>query len=87
MEADAPLLRRLLQRDAYLARLVDQRWIFLAALDPDSNALVELQSTTSRPYQADSALRVSRGPSRRYYEGRRDHLPFATLEADRALAP
>ncbi len=82
IEVNTDLLRRLLQRDPKLAGLVDRRWIFMAALDPNSNALVELDSSTARHYQAERSIPLGRGGSRRYYEGRRGPLPFATIEVD-----
>lgn len=87
VEADVVLLRGLLEHDLYLKQLVDHRWIFLAALDPESDALVELESTTSQPYKAERMLRVGQSGSRRYYEGHRDHLPFAAMDTKRGWVP
>jgi hypothetical protein len=86
VEAEAELLGRLLRQSPALKRLVDHRWIFLAALNPSCNALVELDSAGSRPYAPEQALRARRGRSSHYYEGRRGHLPFAVVASDRGAS-
>ncbi|MCA9668283.1 MAG: DUF2309 domain-containing protein [Myxococcales bacterium] len=80
VEAKPSLLQELVARDAELQRLVDHRWVLLAALDPTSAELVELDSASATRYVQEHALHVTRGDSRRHYQGRRGHLPLARIE-------
>jgi hypothetical protein len=79
VEVQVSVLRRIVDEDPELRQLVGGGWIFLAALDPSSATLVELDGR-SRPYAPGRAQPVTRGGSHRHYEGRRGHLPFATIE-------
>ena len=80
VEAEVSALRRVLARSDALRRLVDHEWLYLAALDPGGDAIVELTSTSARPYTVEHPLSVCRGRSLRHYQGRRGHLPFVALE-------
>jgi uncharacterized protein YbcC (UPF0753/DUF2309 family) len=80
VEADADLVRRLLRGNPELKRLVDNHWLFLAALDPDSDRLVEMSESEHRIYEPEQALRVCKGASQQHYEGRRGHLPFVAID-------
>lgn len=88
VEVEAQRLQQVVDGDPQLRRLVENRWIFLAALDPSSRSLVELGGPNLRIHRAEHPLLVGRGGSRGYYEdrqsreGRREHLPFAALEDD-----
>jgi len=80
VEATPEALLRLVEKDAYLARLVHNRWLFLAALHPREPRLFEIDASGARPYRPEDPLAVVRGPSRAHYAGRRDHLAFAQLD-------
>jgi uncharacterized protein YbcC (UPF0753/DUF2309 family) len=82
VEARTTVLERLLQDNANLRRLVEHRWIYVAALDPSSGALDEIRADGTRRYRHERALRTIQGPSVRYYERRRGHLPFVAIAAD-----
>jgi hypothetical protein len=82
VEAEASLVARLLSESADLQRLVDHQWIFVAALEPSSETLVELGARDARPYAAEHTLRRVQGSSQTFYDGHRGHLPFVALEAD-----
>lgn len=83
VEADEASLRGLVDQDPYLKQLVDNGWIALAALDPRTNALVELSAAAARPYVAEHDVQFTRDDSRRHYDGHRDHLPFASVYKER----
>jgi uncharacterized protein YbcC (UPF0753/DUF2309 family) len=80
VETTPDVLRRILDRDEDLRRLVDNRWVFLTSLDPHSGSLFETTSAGSRRYVPEHPLKVVFGTSQTHYRGRRGHLPFARIE-------
>jgi uncharacterized protein YbcC (UPF0753/DUF2309 family) len=80
VEAEPETLRRVLEQDAYLSRLVRSRWLFLAALHPREKRLFEIGADGVRPYEREEIVPVVRGPSREHYAGRAEHLAFVQLE-------
>ena len=66
VEAEVSALRRVLARSDALRRLVDHEWLYLAALDPGGDAIVELTSTSARPYTVEHPLSVCRARSLRH---------------------
>jgi uncharacterized protein YbcC (UPF0753/DUF2309 family) len=82
VEARPEVLRRAVERDAYLGRLVRGRWLHLAALHPTERRLFEIDESGARPYAAEDPLPVVRGPSRAHYAGHAEHLPFVRIEAE-----
>jgi uncharacterized protein len=85
VEAPPERLRAVLDANADLKRLVENRWLFCAALDPESSAIHELVrgELTLRP-PARGVLTTASG-SMSHYRGRADHLPFARID-DRSRA-
>jgi uncharacterized protein YbcC (UPF0753/DUF2309 family) len=79
VEAPRDVLARILRDDAAFRRLVENRWFALACLDPDSNELLEVDGDGFHPYASDHPLRVARGDSASFYQGKRGHLPFARV--------
>jgi uncharacterized protein YbcC (UPF0753/DUF2309 family) len=73
-------LMRILEANATLRRLVDNRWIFLACLDPDADALWEIDAGGFQRYSPEHPVPVAEGGSRSFCRGRRGHLPFTQLE-------
>jgi len=56
-------------------RLVHNRWIWLACLDPDSDALWELRRTGFVAHTPEHPLAVINGDSAAWYQGKRGFLP------------
>lgn len=81
VEATPEVLRRAVERDAYLGRLVRGGWLYLAALHPTERTLFEIDGTGARAYSAEDPLPVVRGSSRAHYAGHAEHLPFVRIEA------
>jgi len=79
VEAPRDVLARVLRDDATLRRLVENCWLSLACLDPESHELSEVDGEGFHPYAPDHPLRVARGDSASFYQGKRGHLPFAHL--------
>jgi hypothetical protein len=63
-----------LQQQPAIERLVHNRWIWLACLDPDSAALWELTGDGFRPHGVDQILGVVTGDSATWYQGKRGFL-------------
>jgi uncharacterized protein YbcC (UPF0753/DUF2309 family) len=80
VEAEPETLRRVMEQDAYLSRLVRGRWLFLAALHPREQRLFEIDADGVRPYEREEPVPVVRGPSREHYAGRSEHLAFVRVE-------
>jgi hypothetical protein len=83
VEASADCLQRALRASAVIERLVRNRWVGLACLDPDSLALSELGSDGFVPYTAEQKTPVVSGESAAWYQGKRGPLPPASLERER----
>jgi uncharacterized protein len=77
-------VRRVVQANPDIERLVDNRWIWLACLDPDSGTLWEWQSSGFVQHAADHALMVVAGESATWYQGKRGFLPPVAIVPQRA---
>ena len=75
VEADPERVSRVLQGNPSIARLVRNRWIWLASLDPRTGALWEFRSTGFVPYAAEHPLATVAGESAAWYQGKRGFLP------------
>lgn len=82
VEAVPEVLRRAVERDAYLGRLVRGGWLYLAALHPGERRLFEIDEAGAHPYATEAELPVVRGSSRTHYEGHAEHLPFVRIETE-----
>jgi uncharacterized protein YbcC (UPF0753/DUF2309 family) len=69
-----------------IERLVLNRWIWLASLDPDSGALWELRADEFVAHAPHQSLTVVKGDSMAWYQGKRGFLPPVALAADAATA-
>ena len=80
------------RRNADVMRLLDNRWIRMATLDPSSGAIHVYRDGAFGAYEVgdDEPLRLA-GSSRDWYAGQSGHLPLAqisrTAEAARAAKP
>ncbi len=79
VEAETRVVQRLLAGDETLRRLVEQRWLFLATLDPSSATVHAVDHEGAHPYLPKRPLSRVEGPSRTHYDGHRGHLPFVAL--------
>ena len=60
-------------------QLVRNRWIWIACLDADSDALWELRATGFVPHVAEHTLPVVAGDSAAWYEGKHGFVPPASI--------
>jgi hypothetical protein len=83
VEADPDRVRRALDADPAIARLVRNRWVWLASLDPASGALWELGPGGARPYRPAQPVPSIVGDSATWYRGKHGFLaPVAVVRAD-----
>ena len=87
VEAGRDRLRRVVHGNPAIERLVDNRWIWLACLDPESGALWEYRSTGFVSHTPGHALAVVTGESAAWYQGKRGFLsPVAIVSGSPAVA-
>lgn len=84
VECRRDALERVLKQNEALRRLVMQRWVFLAWLDPDSRALGELSGDRFIPHDAAREVPVVKGDSLATYRGRRGHIPVSVIDRESA---
>ena len=75
VEGTPDSVRRAVQANPSIERLVRNRWIWLACLDTGSGALWEFRSTGFVPHTAEHALPIVTGESATWYQGKRGFLP------------
>ena len=75
VEGTRDQVRRVVQGNPDIDRLVRNRWIWLACLDVESGALWELRSTGFVPHTPEHLLPVVAGESSAWYHGKRGFLP------------
>ncbi|HTI37726.1 MAG TPA: DUF2309 domain-containing protein [Vicinamibacterales bacterium] len=78
---------RIVQGNPGIERLVRNRWIWLASLDPDSGVLSELRSTGFVPHRPEHALQVVEGDSAAWYQGKRGFLHPVAIMPGSSAAP
>ena len=64
-------LSRVLEDNPHIARLVRQRWVWLASLDAESGTVWELRATGFVRHTREHALAVVAGDSAAWYHGKR----------------
>lgn len=79
VEAKCETLQRVLDAEPGVATLIQNGWIALVALDPDSPALFTFRRGCFEPYQPESSLLRTVGSSTAAYLGQRDHLSCARI--------
>jgi hypothetical protein len=79
VEAPSDRLARALRDNPSIDRLVRNRWIWLACLDPDSGAVSQFFSTGLVPHTPVHELPVVTGGSSEWYEGKRGFVPPAAI--------
>jgi uncharacterized protein YbcC (UPF0753/DUF2309 family) len=84
VEAKPELLERVVAESPMLARTVQNRWIWLASLDPDAPLVHEHGGGAPRRHVRTSVL-ATVPRSEDWYRGERDHLPPAAVRAEHDL--
>jgi uncharacterized protein YbcC (UPF0753/DUF2309 family) len=87
IEAPADRVWRVVQASPSIERLVRNRWIWLACLDPGSDALSELRDGRFVPHVPEHSLPVVAGDSAKWYQGKRGFLPPAAIVPKAVTTP
>jgi hypothetical protein len=80
VESSCEVLQRVVRSQPGIDRLVRNRWIWLACLDPGSGALWEMRPEGFVPHTPDRPLPVVTGPSAAWYQGKRGFLPPISID-------
>jgi uncharacterized protein YbcC (UPF0753/DUF2309 family) len=75
VESSRDRLSRVLQANPAVERLVRNRWVWLACLDPESGTLWELRHSGFVAHTAEHGLAAVAGGSAAWYQGKRGFLP------------
>ena len=75
VEGTRDRVRSVVEANPDIARLVRNRWIWIACLDPESGALSELSSSGFVAHTPGQPLAVVTGESAAWYQGKRGFLP------------
>jgi uncharacterized protein YbcC (UPF0753/DUF2309 family) len=75
VEAPPDRLLRVVQGNPAIERLVRNRWIWIACLDPESGRLAELRAPGFVEHASEHPLAVVSGGSTAWYQGKRGFLP------------
>jgi uncharacterized protein YbcC (UPF0753/DUF2309 family) len=86
VEGTRERLRRVVEANPTIERLVRNRWVWLACLDAESGAVWQLRSTGFVAHAPEHALAVVAGESAAWYQGKRGFLPPVALAPARPLA-
>jgi uncharacterized protein YbcC (UPF0753/DUF2309 family) len=87
VEGSRDRVSRVVEDNPGIERLVRNRWIWLACLDPESGALCELRSTGFVPHTPTQPLAVVTGESATWYQGKRGFLPPVAIAQGSAVTP
>jgi uncharacterized protein YbcC (UPF0753/DUF2309 family) len=86
VEGTPDRVRRVVQDNPAIERLVRNRWIWFACLHTESGALWELRSTGFVPHAPEHVLATVTGESADWYQGKRGFLPPVAI-VQRSSAP
>jgi hypothetical protein len=75
VEGDRDRLRRVVEANPTIERLVRHRWMWLACLDAESDRLWELRAADFVAHAREHPLAVVAGDSAAWYQGKRGFLP------------
>lgn len=87
VEAPPDRVSKAVRGNPAIERLVRNRWVWLASLDPGSGALWELRHGRFVPYAPAQPLPVVAGDSSTWYQGKRGFLPPVTIQRPPSGAP
>jgi len=79
VEASRDRIARVLRQNPAIDRLVRNRWIWLASLEPDAGAVWELRSNGFVRHTTEYPLATVIGDSAAWYDGKRGFLPPVSI--------
>jgi uncharacterized protein YbcC (UPF0753/DUF2309 family) len=87
VEGPRDRVQRVVAGNGAIERLVRNRWIWLACLDPGSDALCELRASAFVAHTAEHTLAVIAGESAAWYQGKRGFLPPVAIVREAPIPP
>jgi hypothetical protein len=87
VECPRERLQQVVAGNPGIDRLVRNRWIWLACLDPDSNALYERRASGFVAHRVEHPLAVVAGESAAWYQGKRGFLAPVAIVREAPGAP
>jgi uncharacterized protein len=87
VEGTRDRLRRVVEANPTIQRLVRHRWIWFACLDAESGTLWELRATGFAAHTPEHALAVVAGESATWYQGKRGFLPPVAIVGEPPFSP
>jgi uncharacterized protein len=87
VEGTRDRLRRVVEANPTIQRLVRHRWIWIACLDAESGTLWELRATGFAAHIPEHALAVIAGESAAWYQGKRGFLPPVAIVREPPFSP
>lgn len=82
IEAEVEVLQRVIAGNPTIAQLVKNRWVQIAALDPEGPWIRVLRNGVFEEHTPENTVLATAPSSAAWYRGRRDHLPCARITAD-----
>lgn len=79
VEATPATMRRIMERNEVVGRILRNGWVQLAVLDPETAAIRVLQNDEFVPHQPETTTLPKASSSVDWYRGWRDHLEFAEI--------
>jgi hypothetical protein len=79
IEATQAALTSIMERNPGIKALVLNRWVQLAAIDPETGAISVFESGAFAPYEPEGLPLPVAATSEQWYSGWRDHLEFAEI--------
>jgi hypothetical protein len=79
IEATQETLRAILAGNAVIRRMVDNRWVQLAAIDPADGRIAVYHDGAFEPHVPSPGSLPVAASSRDWYAGWREHLEFAAI--------
>ncbi|MBS0266375.1 MAG: DUF2309 domain-containing protein [Planctomycetes bacterium] len=81
IETTPEVIRKIMEQNPTIRRILSNGWSLLAVISPDSNAIQVYHHGEFLPYRPESGSLPSATCSTEWYRGWRDHLGFAEINA------
>ncbi len=79
VQSDAKTLRRIIDSNAAINSLVENRWVQLAIFDPKSNAILVYENNQFLVWDDEKVPIPTVAKSQEWYQGNRDSMPCASV--------
>lgn len=82
IESTPQAMLQIIANNPNIANIIRNGWAQLAVLDPLSSQIQRFSNNSFHPYTPESNTLPFASSSPHYYQGRREHLPFAQIQTD-----